>query len=248
MTATDEFYYVESPRINAKILRMPYKGGEFSMFFVLPNAENGLQEVINSLDLTSLRQDLRLMDKRDVKIYLPKFQYSDQNSFSQFLSDLGLRQMFQNTASFPGIARGTYSRALRRLVVSDIIQKTGIEINEEGSELYAATDVQVGNKNKEPNVIFNASHPFLFFVEDQRSGSILFIGKVVDPRKANGFELPSRFGEVPSVQPIDSGTQQFSLQPIFENSLVGGKRFNYFDLELLRVSSSLKILFISFLI
>lgn len=200
MTTTDSFYYVESPQLDAKILRLPYKGGQFSMFFILPRTETALQDTINRLDLTNLRQDLRLMDQQTVKVILPKFQYSDQNSFTQFLRDLGLRQMFQNTASFPGIARGTYYRTLRRLVVSDVIQKTGIEINEEGAEVYAATDVQVGNKNKEPNVVFNASHPFLFFVEDQRSGAILFVGKVVDPRKVD--DIPNRLAEIPSVRPI----------------------------------------------
>lgn len=219
MTATDSLYYIESPRLGAKILRIPYKGGQFSMFFILPQIEGNLQEVINRLDLTNLRQDLRQMDQENVKVYIPKFQYSDQNSFSQFLSDLGLRQMFQNTASFPGIARGTYAKALRRLVVSDVIQKTGIVINEEGAEAYAATDVQVGNKNKEPTVIFNASHPFLFFVEDQRSGSILFIGKVVDPHKVdNTADFPNRFGEVPSVQPI--GKILFSCAIKFKSVLL----------------------------
>lgn len=62
--------------------------------------------------------------------------------------------------------------------------------------------MQVGNKNKEPNVVFNASHPFLFFVEDQRSGSILFIGKVADPRKRDVLDVPNRFAEIPSVLPI----------------------------------------------
>lgn len=139
MTGTDSFYYVDSPTLNAKILRLPYKGGQFSMFFILPNIENGLQDVIQRLDLTNLRQAMQLMDQQTVKVYLPKFQFGDQNTFSQFLRDLGLRQMFQNTASFPGIARGTYYRALKRLVVSEVIQKTGIEINEEGAEIYAAT-------------------------------------------------------------------------------------------------------------
>lgn len=202
MTTTDLFYYVESPRLDAKILRLPYKGGQFSMFFILPHTETALQETINRLNLTNLRQDLRLMEQKTVKLLLPKFQYSDQNSFTQFLRDLGLRQMFQNTASFPGIARGTYYRALRCLVVSDIIQKTGIEINEEGAEVHVATDVLVGNKNKETNVIFNVSHPFLFFVEDQRSGSILFIGKVIDPRLVDGFDVPNRIADIPSVRPI----------------------------------------------
>lgn len=60
----------------------------------------------------------------------------------------------------------------------------------------------MGNKNKEPNVVFNASQPFLFFVEDQRSGSILFIGKMVDPRRGEVLDVPNRFADIPSVLPI----------------------------------------------
>lgn len=154
MQTTDLFYYVDSARLDAQILRMPYKDGQFSMFFILPR--NGLQDLMKRLDITSLRQDLQQMDQQTVKVYLPKFQFGDQNTFSQFLRDLGLRQMFQNSASFPGIARGTYYRALRKLVVSEIIQKTGIEINEEGAEAFAAT----GKKKSSPAYIEKR----LFFV------------------------------------------------------------------------------------
>lgn len=192
MTGSGEYHYTESPELGAKILRVPYQSGRFAMFVVLPNAEDGLDDVIRRIDYVTLKQTLQQMNQVEVDVGLPKFKFSDQNSFARVLSDLGLREMFQSTASFPGIARGTY-KTPRRLVVSDVIQKTGIEVDEEGTVAYAATDVQVGNKNKEPRAVFNATHPFAFFIEDQQTGSILFAGKVVIPGDADAFS--NRFGD-----------------------------------------------------
>lgn len=97
--------------------------------------------------------------------------------------------MFQNTASFPGIARGI-PHLLRMLVVSEILQKTGIDLDEEGSTLVSATEVQVGNKFGDVEGVFNATHPFLFFIEEQTQGSIVFIGKLENPLEANPLPLP----------------------------------------------------------
>lgn len=92
--------------------------------------------------------------------------------------------MFQNTASFPGIVRGN-SNVLRLLQVSDVIQKTGIELDEEGSTVFAASGVNIGNKFGEPQYYFNASHPFLFFVLEETGSNILFMGKVENPLESD---------------------------------------------------------------
>ncbi|KAJ8926902.1 hypothetical protein NQ314_020754 [Rhamnusium bicolor] len=115
----------------------------------------------------------------------------------------------KNTASFTGITKGNNS-LLRMLVVSDIVQKSGIELDEEGSVVYSATDVNIGNKFGEPRDIFNATHPFLFFIEGP-NGSILFNGKVENPLEEESLPIPTRLGdddEIPAKVP--AGVQALS--------------------------------------
>lgn len=85
--------------------------------------------------------------------------------------------MFTFQASFPLLVRG--NAVQDRLQVSNVLQKTGIEVNEKGSTAYAATvaslvDRFTGNE-------FKADRPFLFLVEDETTGTIIFSGKVTSP-------------------------------------------------------------------
>lgn len=86
--------------------------------------------------------------------------------------------MFTLQASFPQLVRG--SAVQDRLQVSNVLQKTGIEINEHGSTAYAATIASLVNKFG-GNIEFNADRPFLFLIEDETTGTLIFSGKVTRP-------------------------------------------------------------------
>lgn len=86
--------------------------------------------------------------------------------------------MFTNQASFPLLARGEAVKD--RLRVSNVIQKTGIEVNEQGSTAYAATQVSLVNKFG-GDYEFIANRPFLFLIEDETTGTLIFSGKVTNP-------------------------------------------------------------------
>ncbi|XP_064215255.1 serpin peptidase inhibitor 5 isoform X1 [Tribolium castaneum] len=232
MTTTDAFYYFESNELDAKILRLPYKGQNYALFVVLPNSKAGLSDLMKKVNLHVLKKQLYMLDKVPVEVRLPKFKFNFQARYMKILQDFGLTQMFQNTASFPGIARGNIPHLLRMLVVSDIIQKTGIELDEEGSVVYAATHVQVGNKFAEVDYVFNATHPFMFFLEEQTSGTILFVGKVENPLETVGVPLPPRFGSNQGLESTLSASP--NLQPANPERDAVIRRFNYFDLELLK--------------
>lgn len=87
--------------------------------------------------------------------------------------------MFTNQASFAHLVRG--QAFTDRLQVSSVLQKTGIEVNEKGSTAFATTVVNLVNKFG-GDLIFNANRPFLFLLEDETSGTLLFSGKVNNPR------------------------------------------------------------------
>ncbi|CAH1118824.1 unnamed protein product [Phaedon cochleariae] len=179
MSTVDKFYYTESSTLDAKILRLPYKGGRYSMFIVLPNSRGGLPNLMKSININSLKDAMFTLDLQSVDVRLPKFKFDFQAKLGQTLRNFGLMQMFQNTASFPGIAR---DNTTRQLVVSDIIQKSGIAIDEEGSVAYAASEVSLDNRFAQyARPLFDASHPFMFHIEDERTGTILFVGKIENP-------------------------------------------------------------------
>lgn len=86
--------------------------------------------------------------------------------------------MFTLQASFPLLVRGAIVQD--RLQVSNVLQKTGIEINEKGSTAYAASVASLVNKFG-GELQFNADRPFLFMIEDETTGTLLFTGKVTRP-------------------------------------------------------------------
>lgn len=67
-----------------------------------------------------------------------------------------------------------------RLQVSNVLQRTGIEVNEKGSTAYAATIVSLVNKIG-ADIEFNANRPFLFLIEDETTSTLIFSGKVTKP-------------------------------------------------------------------
>lgn len=91
---------------------------------------------------------------------------------------MGIKTIFTNQASFPLLVRG--SAYQDRLVVSNVLQKTGISVNEKGSTVYAATVVSLTNKFG-GDYEFRADRPFMFMIEDETTGTLLFSGKVTNP-------------------------------------------------------------------
>lgn len=86
--------------------------------------------------------------------------------------------MFTLQASFPQLVRGNVVQD--RLQVSNVLQRTGIEVNEKGSTAYAATLVSLVNKFG-ADIEFNADRPFLFLIEDETTSTLIFSGKVTKP-------------------------------------------------------------------
>jgi serpin B len=69
----------------------------------------------------------------------------------------------------------------RELFISAVLHKAFVTVNEEGTEAAAATAVLMPRGRPGPIPVFRADHPFLFLVRENRTGSILFLGRIVDP-------------------------------------------------------------------
>ncbi|XP_035917493.1 uncharacterized protein LOC118514604 [Anopheles stephensi] len=180
MEQNGQFYYDNSADLGAQILRLPYRGDKLAMYFILPNQDSSINQVLDRINSGSLHQALWYMEENEVNVTIPKFKYDFSEQLNEPLQQIGIREIFSQNASLPLLARGRGARDEVR--VSRIFQKAGITINEVGSEAYAATEIQLVNKFGGDGVqIFNANRPFIFFIEDETLGSMLFAGKIENP-------------------------------------------------------------------
>jgi serpin B len=173
MNQEGEFRYSYSPEMQA--LELPYAGKGLSMVVLLPQKVDGLADLENNLSAEKLDLWLgRLAKVRDLEVSLPKFKATSQFSLKAQLSGMGMPTAFSNGADFSRMADA-------HLFISAVIHKAYIDVNEEGTEAAAATAVVVDGDSAPPR--FWADHPFLFLIRDNRSGSVLFMGRVTDPTK-----------------------------------------------------------------
>ncbi|CAK1593797.1 unnamed protein product [Parnassius mnemosyne] len=188
MNVKNKFYYAESSKFDAKIIRMSYLGDKFAMYIVVPNSLTGLPRVYNNL--SDLRSELHLLQRHLVDLTLPKFKFDYTSILDGVLKELGIREAFEDTASFPGISRGQLLS--QRLKVSKVLQRSGIEVNELGSIAYSATEISLENKFGEDESFYEVvvNRPFMFFIQDEATRQLLFTGRVSDPSLVDGaFKL-----------------------------------------------------------
>jgi serpin B len=106
---------------------------------------------------------------------------TQQFQLGNTLSAMGMAQAFQKgAADFSGMT------GKRDFWISAAIHKAYIDVNEEGTEAAAATGIvmrSMAMQREQPPIVFRADHPFLFVIRDNRSGGILFMGRVTDPTK-----------------------------------------------------------------
>jgi len=181
MESTDEdaiYPYAETGTV--QILKIPYEqgnGNELSMIVLLPKNDD-LAAAENCLDPGNLSELQNSSASRRVMVYLPKFTLETKYSLRQTLSEMGMPTAFGD-ADFSGMD-GT-----RYLYIQEIIHQAYVDVNEEGTEAAAATAVVMRGKGaapaEDPVPVFRADHPFIFLIQDNTSGNILFIGRVENP-------------------------------------------------------------------
>jgi len=176
MNQTAEFGYMETEDFQA--LELPYVDNELSMIILLPKQTDGLTKFEQTLTLENLSQWLSKLHKREVIVSIPKFKMTSQFSLASVLKSMGMADAFnQAKADFSGM------NGKKDLFISAVIHKAYVDVNEEGTEAAAATAVTMRLTSIGPDQtpVFRADHPFLFLIRDNHSGSILFIGRVMNP-------------------------------------------------------------------
>jgi serpin B len=164
-------------------LEIPYKSRELSMIVLLPNDVSGLPALEQSMTTSNTKQWLsQLRPASKVILTLPRFKMTQQFELNDTLSAMGMQRAFQKDgADFSGMI------GKRELFISAVIHKAYVDVNEEGTEAAAATAVIVNRamamQRPQPPIVFRADHPFVFLLRDNRSGGILFMGRVTNPAK-----------------------------------------------------------------
>jgi serpin B len=175
MNQTAEFNYMETESFQA--LELPYVDDELSMIILLPKEFDGLDEFEKTLTTENLSEWLDELRDREVIVSIPKFKMTNQFALASVLKSMGMTDAFSANADFSGM------NGRRDLFISAVIHKAYVDVNEEGTEAAAATAVTMKLTSVGPTRIpvFCADHPFLFIIRDNHSGSILFIGRVMNP-------------------------------------------------------------------
>jgi serpin B len=177
MNQTSNFGYTETP--SAQILEMRYAGTGIAFDVLLPTTPTGLPNLEKSLTPENLSGWLGHLTARKVQVSLPKFRAESQFSLRKALSTMGMPTSFTVKADFSGI------NPKRSLAISEVVHKAFVDVSEEGTEAAAATGLTMQTtamRMPEQPVVFRADHPFLFLIRDTRTGVVLFIGRLMDPR------------------------------------------------------------------
>ena len=180
MYQKEKFRYMETGRLQA--IELPYVDNELSMVVLLPKEVNGITALENFLTADSLRKWLTRLREQKVDVYLPRFKITSEFRLDTALRSMGMPDAFSlPPADFSGMT------GKKDLFISAVIHKAFVDINEEGTEAAAASAVVMEIMEKamrmQRPLIFRADHPFIFLIRDTQSGSILFLGRVVNPLK-----------------------------------------------------------------
>jgi serpin B len=187
MRRTGEFKYRGSGAF--QLLELPYKNKELSMIVFLPWDANGLAGLEQRLTAASMKQWLEHFGgDSEVIVIMPKFRMESRFALKERLAMMGMKQAFEPAeANFSGMALEESMQKTGKVSISDIIHSACIDVNEEGTEASASTGVlatytPMGQIGAPQTPVFRADHPFLFLIRDNKSGAILFMGRVINPR------------------------------------------------------------------
>lgn len=169
-----KFNYAETDDLKA--LELPYKGEQLSMLILLPKERFGLGDLEKTIEPEELEEIKEQLHEEKVSIRMPKFKFETKYKLSETLKEMGMPTAFN-----PGVANFSGMNGRRDLFIDFVVHKAYIEVNEKGTEAAAATGVGMKLTAVPSEKTFHADHPFLFLIQEEGTGNILFMGGVSNP-------------------------------------------------------------------
>ena len=179
------------------MLELPYKGKELSMVVIAPNDPTNLDAIEKQMSRENLTRWFNQLKPRPVHVYLPKFKAETDYELGdaekpKTLQKMGMVRAFVdpsdpvNGAVFDGMSQAT--NPMNKLYITKVLHKAFVEVNEKGTEAAAATAVVMAIPKSAPATVpftptFKADRPFVYLIRDRVTGSILFMGRMMEPVK-----------------------------------------------------------------
>jgi serine protease inhibitor len=172
MHQSGDFRYAETPTLQA--LELPYVSNRLSMVILLPGENRKLADIEKTLSPALIEQLRQKCKSQEVAIFLPRFKLASDVDLKETLQQMGMGLAFDGGADFSGITPE------KPFFIEAALHKACVDVDEEGTEAAAATAISFARGGPP---VFKADHPFLFLIRDNKTGIILFLGRVVDPSK-----------------------------------------------------------------
>jgi serine protease inhibitor len=177
MQQRSEFRYAETDQFQA--VSLPYGKGRTSLYIFLPKKDSDLSAFSKTLTTENWQTWMKKFGKREGLVQMPRFKLEYEIQLKRSLAALGMGEAFdRQKANFSNLSREPLS-------IDEVKHKTFVEVNEEGTEAAAvtsvgirATSVQIDNAPFEMTV----DRPFFCAIRDNKTGSILFMGAIVNPQ------------------------------------------------------------------
>jgi len=177
MHRTGGVLFMQDDQLQA--IEMPYAGDDLAMLVLLPRSVDGLAAVESKLDEPMLGHVVAGLSSTQVAMALPKYKIAQRLALGSVLRTLGMDKAFD-----PREADFSAMDGNRDLVISDVLHQAYVAVDEQGTEAAAATGMVMGaTAIMASPTAFDADHPFVFLIRDTKTGVILFVGRVQDPRQ-----------------------------------------------------------------
>jgi serpin B len=175
MEQTENFVgYTEGEGYQA--VELPYKGHELSMVILLPREEN-FEQFEGALSYQLVDSILEALEHDHINLKMPRFSFKSEFSLSETLAAMGMPDAFSaGAADFSGMTGN------RELSIQEVVHKAFVSVDEAGTEAAAATAVTMPTSAPpEEPIVVNINRPFIFLIRDIETGSLLFMGRVLNP-------------------------------------------------------------------
>ena len=162
-----------------KAVSLPYGDGQIAMYIFLPSVDSDLNTFLESLNIENWEEWISQFSEQKVGVRIPKFKLEYKIELNQTLKNLGMETAFNRSQADFSRMVSTDAALTGNLYISKVDHKTFVEVNEEGTEAAAVTGIGISVTSLPPQ--FTVNRPFFFAIRDNETGTLLFMGTVVDP-------------------------------------------------------------------
>lgn len=162
--------------MGCQLVELPYEGGRYTMYVLLPPENMDMEEVVGYLSEDAYKTALASLQSKEVLLKMPKVKAETSLLLNDSLRDMGIMTAFTSAADFSGIAE------MGPLALDQVRQKCYVEISEKGTEAAAVTSAQIRMTSARPSSFerMTVDRPFLFFITDIQEDNILFAGRIMN--------------------------------------------------------------------